>query len=62
MVEVVGGIEAVEVDEHRRMIEHIMSGEADKAEEDAREHTVHFRQRVLNYVMSSAAAGIKIGE
>jgi len=49
-------------DEHRRMIEHIMSGEADKAEEVAKEHTTHFRQRVLNYVMSSEAAGIKIGE
>jgi DNA-binding GntR family transcriptional regulator len=49
-------------EEHRKMIEYIMSGEADKAEEIAREHTVHFRQRVLNYVMSSEAAGIKVGD
>ena len=44
------------------MIEYIMSGQADKAEEVAREHTIHFRQRVLNYVMSSAATGIKVSE
>jgi hypothetical protein len=44
------------------MVEYIMSGQADKAEEVAREHTVHFRQRVLDYVMSSEAAGIKIGD
>jgi len=49
-------------DEHRKMIEYILSGEADKAEEVAREHTVHFRQRVLNYVMSSEAAAIRIGD
>jgi len=49
-------------DEHRKMVEYIMSGEADKAEEVAREHTQHFRQRVLNYVMSSEASGIKIGD
>jgi len=49
-------------DEHRRMIEYIMSGQADKAEEVAREHTIHFRQRVLNYVMSSEATAIKVSE
>jgi DNA-binding GntR family transcriptional regulator len=49
-------------DEHRGMVESLMTGQADKAEEIAREHTIHFRQRVMNYLMASAAVDIKVSE
>ena len=54
-----GGLENI-VEEHRRMVHYIASGQADEAEDVAREHTVHARQRVLNYMMSSVASVIKI--
>lgn len=55
-----GGGLATIVDEHRKMLRHIVSGQADEAEELAREHVVHFRERVLNYLLASEAPSIDI--
>jgi DNA-binding GntR family transcriptional regulator len=54
-----GGLATI-VDEHRKMLRHIISGQADEAEELARQHVIHFRERVLNYLLTSEAASIDI--
>jgi DNA-binding GntR family transcriptional regulator len=54
-----GGLGVI-VDEHRKMLRHIVSGQADEAEELARQHVVHFRERVLNYLLTSESGSIDI--
>lgn len=54
-----GGLATI-VDEHRKMLRHIVSGQADEAEELARQHVVHFRERVLNYLLTSEASSIDL--
>ena len=44
------------VEEHREMLQHIVSGDADAAEEIARSHTELFRKRVLEYMSTNLAA------
>lgn len=47
-------------EEHQKMLKYIMAGNMDLAEDVAREHTLHFRQRVLNYMLSKSTAGISV--
>jgi DNA-binding GntR family transcriptional regulator len=47
-------------DEHDRMLACIMSGDADKAEQVALEHTAHARDRVMGYLHSAAESTVKI--
>lgn len=54
-----GGLNAI-VDEHRKMLRHIVSGQADEAEDMAKQHVVHFRDRVLNYLLTHDAESIDI--
>jgi DNA-binding GntR family transcriptional regulator len=43
-------------DEHHQMLAHIMACDPEKAEQVARDHTVHGRERVLGYLISTGAA------
>ena len=42
-------------DEHNQMLDYIMSHDAERAEQVAGEHTVHGRERVLGYLLSTTA-------
>jgi DNA-binding GntR family transcriptional regulator len=54
-----GGLEHI-VEEHRQMLRYIVAGQADEAERIAKEHVLHFRQRVLGYLTSNDASAIKL--
>jgi len=46
--------------EHHFMFKYILEGQADKAEEVAHQHTINFRERVMNYLTTSAARTIEL--
>lgn len=48
------------VDEHRRMVDAIVSGRADAAEKLATAHTDLFRDRVVEFVRENLTAGMKV--
>jgi len=47
------------VEDHREMVHHLLSGDADAAEDAARRHTELFRRRVLEYLSASLSTGIR---